>query len=83
MASEFQDLVIVIINDDVFYEFYEHNSNSISSALHIKSRKIAQDMSRWFDGFDKYNPHNPKVDFIRFKKEILRNYDKIKKQRRN
>jgi len=64
LAPQFKDLIIAIIGDNVFMEFYDEKTNSIASALHIKGKKIARDMAHWFDSIG--NPVSYKV----FEKEV-------------
>ena len=53
LESNLQSLIFVILKEDVFIEFYNKKTNSIASAIHIRSSKVVQDMSVWFDSFNK------------------------------
>jgi ribosomal protein L29 len=72
LASELKNILIVILKDSTFLEFYSPTEHTkIHSAVQIKSRAIARDFAKWFDAYSK-EKHEPEKDYQLFKKEILK-----------
>ena len=72
IAPELKNILIVILKESIFFEFYspiEHTK--ILSAVQIKSKEITKDFAKWFDAYSK-EKHSSKKDFEKFKKEILK-----------
>jgi hypothetical protein len=76
IAPEFNNILIVIMKNVVFFEFYGQKSSVISSALKITGKTVASDLAVWFDGFAK-KKHDPKKDYDVFEKEILKACKKL------
>ncbi len=75
----FKNIVIVIMQDSVFMEFYYDTTNVINTAIKIRSRQLSSDLSSWFDDFDSKKKHDPAKDYIMFEEEIKKNCLKIAK----
>jgi len=71
IAPEFRNILIVILKDSTFFEFYGEQHNRILSAIQIKNHKIAEDFAKWFDGYYP-SKHDGVKDYAEFKKEILK-----------
>lgn len=79
IAPEMKNILITIVSDSVFLEFYGMESARISSAIRIKNEKIAKDFMKWFDGFDKIKKHESKKEFNEFKEDVLKWAEKLAK----
>ena len=66
-----RNILIVIMKDSVFFEFYGKSSISISSAIQIQSKKVAKDFQLWFDSLVR-GEHDPEKDYQKFREEVLK-----------
>jgi sugar-specific transcriptional regulator TrmB len=71
IAPEFKNVMIFIMKDSTFFEFYAPgNHTEILSAVQIKSKEITKDFSRWFDTYSR-EKRNPEQDYEKFKAAVL------------
>lgn len=70
LAPEFRNILIAIIKNSTFIEFYSEKSTELRSAIQIKSKEVSQDFARWFDAYSE-EKHDPEEDYNRFKQQIL------------
>jgi len=76
IAPQFQNLILVILGNNVFIEFYNEKTNHIASAIHINSKNIAQDLANWFDSMTKNNTSTHEE----FESELKKWYRKLRKK---
>lgn len=77
LAPELKNVLIAVFKSSVFIEFYSKGESvSLSSAIQIKSKEVAEDFARWFDNFSK-DKNDPERDYKEFKREILKNANKL------
>jgi len=69
-SNSFNSLIIVILKDDVFLEFYSDRTNKLTSAIHINNNQTCNDLGNWFDGFIKNDLLSPKECYKNFEKEV-------------
>lgn len=76
LAPDFKNILIVILKDSAFLEFYPAGDHTeISSAIQVKGQKIAKDFSNWFDAYT--DQSDPEKDYEKFTQEILDGADQI------
>jgi len=71
LAPELKNLLIVILKDSTFLEFYGEDHTKILTAIQIVSRDIAKDFAKWFDSVSP-GKHDGDADYEKFKSEVIR-----------